>query len=114
MKKLFSLLIVFMAIFTIKVKAASENINITDVKVIDKSSTITVEEPVLVDNKISSSVKFNKINDFVIYEVSLENKDSYDYTVDKIVDNNTSSNLSLEYDYSEQLLLIKKSSATNE
>lgn len=104
MKKLFSLLIVFMALFTVKVKAATEKINITDVKVLDKSSTITVEDPVLEDNAIKSSIKFNEINDFVIYEVSFENKEAYDYTIDKVFDNNTSSNLSVEYDYSEELL----------
>ena len=104
MKKLFGLLILFLAFFTVNVKALNEKINITDVKVIDKSSTITVDDPKLEDNAIKSSVKFNKINDFVIYEISFVNNDSYDYTIDKIIDNNTSSNLSIEYDYGDELL----------
>jgi len=103
MKKIFGLLIIFIMFFTVNVKADNERINITDVKVIDKSSTITVDEPKLENNSIKSAVKFNEINDFVIFEVSLENKDSYDYTVDKVVDNNKSSNLLIEYDYSEEL-----------
>jgi hypothetical protein len=93
-----------MALFTVKVKAASEKINITDVKVLDKSSTITVEDPTLESNTITSSVKFNEVNDYVIYEVTLENKDELDYTIDSVVDNNENSNLLIEYNYGESLL----------
>lgn len=46
MKKIITFLILFVSVFTTKVYAAS-NINITDTKVIEKSSTITVEDPVL-------------------------------------------------------------------
>ena len=103
MKKLLTLLIIFMSIFTTKVYAAS-NIDILDATVIEKSSTITVEDPILENNTISSKVKFNQINDYVIYEFTLKNNDSYDYKVDEVVDNNTNSNLLIEYDYSEKLL----------
>ena len=104
MKKLFSLLIVFMSLFTVKVKAADEKINITDVKVIDKSSTITVADPTLDSNTITSGLKFNEVNDYVIYEVSYENKDEYDYTIDGVVDNNENTNLVIEYEKEDSIL----------
>lgn len=107
-KKLFVLLITLLAIFTVNVKADTKKINITNVKIIDKSETATVEEPVLEGNAIKSSVKFNQINDYVIYEITLENNDSYDYSIDKVYDDNENSNISIEYDYSEELLTSGK------
>ena len=105
MKKILGILIVFIALFTfnLNVNAANDKIDISEVKVIDKSSTITVDEPTIENNAINSSVKFNKVDDFVIYEVSLKNTDKYDYTIDKVLDNNTSDYLSVEYEYSDEL-----------
>ena len=104
MKKALSLLIMFLFLFTVRVDALSNNINIKDIKIVDKSSTINVEDPTLEKNKINSSIVFNELDDFVIYELSIENNDTRDYKIDSIVDNNTGSYITTDYTYENDLL----------
>ena len=108
MKKIIlSVVAMFLMFLTVNVEAANEKISISNVSVKDKSSTITVANTDFENNIVSSKVQFNQLDDYVLYEFTIDNKDSYDYNIDSITDNNTNTNISIDYDYDEK---IKKNS----
>ena len=86
------------------VNAASKDIEVTNIKVKDKSGTITVEEPTISNGEISSGIKFNEIDDFVTFELTLKNNESDKYKITSIEDNNENENIELEYDYDEDYI----------
>ena len=97
-KIIFFICILFILFFSNKVLAESE-ISINNISIFDKSSTITVEEPTISNNSITSSIVFNKIDDYVIYDVELKNNQDKELFIDKIEDNNSNSNIEITYDY---------------
>lgn len=100
MKKVIVFLIMIItSCLLINVYAASKNINVTDIGIKEKSSTITVDTPVLSNNQISSNIKFNQEDDYVIFELTIKNDESIKYKIKSISDNNTSSNLDIQYTY---------------
>ena len=98
-KKIFLLLMLTILFSFTDVKAATKNIEITNVSVIDKSGTITVVDPVFSSNEITSNITFNQKDDFVTFELILKNNENDKYKIESIEDNNTNSNLKIEYDY---------------
>ena len=104
MKKIIlSIVAIFMMFLTVNVEAANEKISISDVKVKDKSSTVNIANTNFENNIVSSKVQFNQVNDYILYEFTIDNKDSYDYKIDSITDNNSNSNISIDYDYDKNL-----------
>ena len=81
------------------VNAASKNIEVTDIRVINMSDTITVSKPTVSNGEISSGIKFNEVGDFVTYELTLKNNESDKYKVISITDNNENENVQIEYTY---------------
>ena len=58
------------------VKADTKNIEVTNVTVKDKSGTITVADPVITYDEITSNVTFNKVDDFVTFELEVKNNEN--------------------------------------
>ena len=65
----------------------------------NKSDTIEVENPTILNNEISSSILFNKINDYVTFTITLKNTSGVKYKIKNVVDNNTSGGITVAYDY---------------
>ena len=106
---LFALSAVLFLFGATNVSALTKNIAVTDVAIKDKSGTVTVEEPVLSDNKITSNVTFNQKDDFVAFELSIKNGESEKYKIESIEDNNTNENIQIEYAYSEDFISTNES-----
>ena len=107
MKKVKQLITLFLFLFLINigiVKAESVKINITEAKVLEKSSTITVVDPVISNNEITSTVTFNEVDDYVTFELTVKNNESEKYKISSIKDNNTNTNLTVEYDYDKDFI----------
>ncbi len=106
MKKIKGLLILLLSvILNISiVNADTKNITVEDISIKDKSGTISVVDPVLESNEITSNITFNKVDDFVTYELTLKNNESDKYKIVSIKDNNTNNNLNIEYSYSKDFI----------
>ena len=102
-KKIFLFIIIFF-VGILTVNAESKNIKVTDVTVKEKSTTIEVADPVISENEITSNITFNQVNDYVTFELTLKNNESEKYKITSITDNNTSNNIEVEYDYSEDFI----------
>ena len=110
-KKLLFLVVLFISIFCVSsVKAATE-IEVTDISIKEKNSTITVVDPVLDSGNITSNIKFNQKDDYVTFELTLKNNSSNNkYKVTSITDNNTNTNLKLDYGYGNDYIEIGNTS----
>ena len=94
------LLILALFLFNIKnVSAKNVDIIIEDIKIISNSETVDYTAPTVKDNKISSEITFNNVNDFVTFEITLKNNEHIKYFIEKISDDNKNSNISITYDY---------------
>ena len=85
-------------IFSTKVYAA--DIKATGISLIDKTSTTTVDTPVMINGEISSNIIFNEVNDYAIFDLTITNNESDKYKIESITDNNTNNNITVSYDYS--------------
>ena len=52
---------------------AADSITATNITIKEKSSTISVDSPIISNNNISTSITFNNKDDYVIFEVTLKN-----------------------------------------
>ena len=84
MKKLLLTLLLFFVPFFVK---AESKIEVTDVKVVEKSGTITIGDLKFHDQTVDSNIVFNQLNDFVTFEVELENTSGTDYKLNSITSN---------------------------
>jgi len=103
-KILKSFILIVGLLFIINVKADTKNISVTDISVKDKSGTISVVDPVLESNEVTSNITFNQIDDFVTFELTLKNNESEKYKIESITDNNTNENISIEYNHGEDYI----------
>ena len=116
MKKLFKksiflfLLMVISIIGVTNVNAQGKNIEVTDITIKDKTGTITVAEPTLSDGKINSEIKFNKVGDYVTFEVTLKNIEEDKHKITSITDNNENENIDIEYTYDKDFIEKDKTS----
>ena len=86
------------------VKADTKNIEVDSISVKEKSGTITVVDPVLSSNEITSNITFNKKDDFVTFELKIKNNENDKYKIESIEDNNTSTNIKIEYNHDEDYI----------
>ncbi len=98
-KILRTLMIVFSLLYIVNVKADTKNIFVDSISVKDKSETISVVDPVLESNEVTSNITFNQIDDFVTFELTIKNNEDEKYKITSIKDNNTNENISLEYNH---------------
>ena len=73
MKRIF-LIICILFSFVI-VNAKEINMTVEDIKVSDKSDTISVVEPSFNNNEVSSNITFNELNDYVVLDITIKNND---------------------------------------
>ena len=67
---LFIFMISFVGIISV---FAADSITATNITIKEKSSTISVDSPIISNNNISTSITFNNKDDYVIFEVTLKN-----------------------------------------
>lgn len=101
---LFSLLLIVSIFGLSNVQAATKNIEVKEISLKDKSGTITVIDPVLNENEVTSNITFNQVDDFVTFELTLKNNESEKYKVKSVTDNNTNENIKTEYTFSEDYI----------
>ena len=102
-KKVLVVLLMFM--FMINVKVLNKDIIVNNIEVKDKSGTITVVDPVITsDNEVTSNITFNQKDDFVTLELIIKNNQSKKYKIESITDNNTNTNLKIDYTFSEDYI----------
>ena len=98
-KFLFIILLILINIFAFKTNAYAFDVKVTDIRIVEQSGSITLDEPVInKDNEVQANITFNDLNDFVTYEIELENNDDYIYVVESILDNNTNKNIDITYE----------------
>lgn len=106
LKKSFKLIFTFVFIFftCISVSAKDLNISIEDVKIVEKSSSVTTSDIEFLENTVTSNINFSNKNDYVVFEVELKNNSSEDnYKILNITDNNNLDNLDITYEFNEDL-----------
>ena len=104
-KKILLVLLMIKTFFGIKnVKALGKNIQVTDISVKEKSGTITVVDPVVTDNEVTSNITFNQKDDFVTFELTIKNNESKKYKIESITDNNTNENLKIDYTFNKDYI----------
>ena len=86
------------------VYAKNKYLELADVSIIDQSTTIVTEDPIIIGNKIVSSITFNELNDYVTYQLSLKNIGSSQVKLASITDNNTSEFIDLDYHYDDDYI----------
>lgn len=95
---IFAIIMFLFSIFNIgRVFASSDTLKITDVSISETSANVEASISKFDDDSISSNITYHKLNDYVVYKVTLKNVDDEKHIIDLIVDNNTSSNLEYEY-----------------
>jgi len=113
MKKYIKTIILIILTFIlgiINTNAATKDLELVDVKVQGKTASITVEDVALQGNTVTSKIAFNKVNDFVAFELTIKNNSDEEYKVASVEDNNTSENLEITYIYDNNY--IKKDETT--
>ncbi len=98
------ILFIILIIGITSVNATTNNIEIVDAKVKEQSSTITVSPLTISNNLIDSTITFNELNDYVTVELDLKNNELSKYKINSIVDNNTSDNIKVEYNFDENYI----------
>lgn len=97
-KILFSVLLVF-SIFGILNTSAEEIVfKITKIEIKDKSNGVDASIVNYDNDNVKTNITYHKLNDYVVFNVTLKNNDSKKYTIKEIIDNNSSDILTYEYD----------------
>ena len=73
------------------------DVNVKNITIKEKSSDIEVNSPTISGKNIESTIKFHKLNDYVTFEVVLDN-DS-DHTITGVTDNNENNYIKSSYTY---------------
>ena len=113
MKKYITAIILIVLTFLLgigEVKAATNNFELVDFKVQSKKSTVEVDDISLSGNTVTSDITFNKLNDYVAFELTIKNTDDDEYKVISVEDNNTNSNIDITYMFDDNY--IKKGETT--
>lgn len=104
MKKIgmvFSIMLLFViGLFSVN---ASGNVKVTDIKIKDKSDTISVVKPVFKNNQVTSNITFNQEGDYVLFDVTLKNNKKTTYKIKSVTDNNAKDNIKITYDYDKSI-----------
>lgn len=96
MKKIINYLLLAIVAMLPFVVNAKENVSITSVVLKSKSDTMEeLSSPTTKDLTMGFDVKFNKFNDYIEYQVTVENKDSVEYQLS--TDSNFKSNEYIDY-----------------
>ena len=104
-KSLFLILIVLVNVFIFNVNAYAFDVKISDIKIVEQSTSVNVSDPTIdEDNNISSNIIFNKVNEFVTYEIELKNNDNVRYVIEKVKNNNTNNNITVTAEFDKRYI----------
>ena len=96
--KILLMMLILVNIFVLNTNVFAFDMKIKDIRIVEQSGSISVNEPVIENNEIKTNIIFNEINDFVTYELEIENNDNKKYTVESILDDNKNKNISIIYE----------------
>ena len=100
---------IMLSIINIENVFASSKIELTDIVINEKSSTIDATISDFSSDNVETDIVYHKFNDYVEFKLTIHNNDSKDYIIDSIVDNNTNPYIEFLYDdYSNTVLRGKK------
>ena len=101
--KLLNSLLIILSIFILGIiNVYAKEIEVESFDVVDKSDTISVEQLNYTNDTVSSNIKFNQQDDYVIFGLNLKNNGSKKYKIVSITDNNTNNNIQITYNYSNE------------
>jgi uncharacterized repeat protein (TIGR02543 family) len=100
LRKKVLLLIIPLLLFLFNIDVKALDLKVTDFKLLNKNGSIEVSDPILNNNKVTSNIIFNEVDDYVTFEFDLINQENKKYTIVGISDNNENENILFEYDYS--------------
>ena len=83
------------------VDAEEMPLSLEDVSLSDKSYSVGIENLGTNNNEVENTMFFNKVGDFIDYEVTIKNNSDKEITIEEIVDDNTSEYITYEYPDSE-------------
>ncbi|MBR2712128.1 MAG: BspA family leucine-rich repeat surface protein [Bacilli bacterium] len=83
-KKLLLFILIFMSFFMFNAKAYALDMKISDVSIIDKSSSVTGDITSHNDNAVDNNIIFSKVDDYVLFNITIKNNEDYKYTIDSI------------------------------
>ena len=107
-KKILLFIIALIGSFIINIKGVfALNIDVKNVKLNKKGGNISLGDISFSDKNINSSIVFNDLNDYVIYQITLKNNDKEDYTIDSIKDNVDNENIDVSYSYDNKKISSK-------
>ena len=86
MKRLLNVILLISSLFFLNIYSvyAEEDISIRSIRVVGQSGTITLNDLDYSNNTINSNIQFNQINDFVTYEIELENSSYKKYLLESV------------------------------
>jgi len=87
------------------VSAATINIELTKIDIESKSLTITVEEPVISNNEITSNITFNQVDDYVNFKLTLKNNEGAGLKITSVNDNLENENIEVSYAYDDNTFI---------
>ena len=82
----------------IRVAAAEPNFKLVNATITDKSSEVSAVINSYQNNVLDTDVVFHKLNDYVVFKLSIKNNTSKDLKVKLIDDNNANTNVEYTYD----------------
>ena len=102
LEKIASTVLVFLFVLSIvsigRVFASLDSLKITDATISEKSQNVSASLLNFDDDSLSSNITYHKINDYVVYKVTLKNIDSEKHIIDFVIDNDANEYITYEYD----------------
>lgn len=95
---LFFAVFVISIFVSVKVFAQIEEIKLSDVEIVEKSSGVTGDITSTTSNEVKDTITFHKLNDYVVYKIKVKNNLDKNIAILSISDNNTNEHVSYEYD----------------
>ena len=83
----------------INVKAVTKKIELTEISIEDKSNTISVDDPVISTGMITSNIVFNKLDDYVEFNLKLKNNELEKVKLESVSDNLENDNIKIDYTF---------------
>ena len=93
LRKKVLLLIIPLLLFLFNIDVKALDLKVTDFKLLNKNGSIEVSDPILNNNKVTSNIIFNEVDDYVTFEFDLLNQENKKYTIVGISDNNKNENV---------------------
>lgn len=107
-KKIVLFLILITSTFSLiipNVNAENKIFSLDSVKVSDKSYNVGLTKLKVVEDSITNDMFFNKVGDYITYDVVVTNNSNNNYTIRKITDDSNNGYISYDYDkYKDQVV----------